>query len=357
MKFKIFILIPCACLLSKILCAQNIGIGTSNPSKRLSINGSIAIDQGSTNYGTLDSAALVFGTNSLAGISSKKTGETGINGLDFWAGGAKRMTINQQGNIGINATPDLVYRFRVDGFSRFHSPTYFDSEANIYGHLYVADYAGMGGSADSNYTLRVYGSKPSRFGGNLETIGNLSIGGSLDDNYRLRVIGGNSRFGGDAQVTGRMAIGGDMDNNFRLRVYDGNSRFGGNVEVTGQINTASMNVDALAIAGKGSVRSDGLSPLRIGFSSRYVDVVIAGGATHEYTVNIPDFTGDNDDIRVSVSQFAPAAGGDPLAFERTVISLTNVNAADGTVRMKLHNTANGQLYLKGTVYFMAVAKN
>jgi len=154
-----------------------------------------------------------------------------------------------------------------------------------------------------------------------------------------------------------MAIGGEMDNSYRLRVYDGNSRFGGNVEVTGQVNTASMSVDALSIGGKGSVRSDGPSPLRIGFTSRYVDVVIPGGATLEYIVNIPDFTGDNDDIRVSVSQFAPAGGGDQFAFERTIISITSVNATNGTVRMRLHNSAGGQLYLKGTVYLMAVAKN
>lgn len=339
------------------LHAQNTGIGTNSPSKKLSVNGTILVDQGSSNYGTLDSAALVFGSNNQAGISSRKIGPHSLNGLDFWAGGEKRMSMNQQGNIGINTTPDQVYRFRVQGLSRFHSPTYFDSEANIYGHLYVADYAGLGGAPDTNYTLRVYGNMPSRFGGSLETIGNMTIGGSLDETYRLRVIGGNSRFGGDAQVTGRMAIGGDMDNSYRLRVYDGNSRFGGNVEVTGQINTASMNVDALAIGGKGSVRSDGLSPLRIGFNSKYVDVAIPAGATQEYTVNITDFAGDNDDIRVSISQVAAAAGSDALAFERTNITITNVNAADGTCKLKLHNTANGQLYLKGTIYLMSVAKN
>ncbi len=359
---------------------QNIGIGTNSPTKRLSVNGSIVVDHGAANSGTLDSAALLFGSNSSVGISSNKLGAVNPGGIDIWTNGLKRLSVSQDGNMGILTAPDPLYKLKVNGSSRFNGSAYFDDAVNIEGlltvpgnailsgnvetyrlqvheHLRVGDHAAIGGLRDTNYTLRVYGSKPSRFGGNLETLGNMTIGGNLDNSFRLRVIGGNSRFGGDAQVTGRMAIGGDMDDSYRLRVYDGNSRFGGNVDVTGQINTTSMSTDALAIGGKGSVRSDGLSPLRVGFSSKYVDVVIPAGATQEYTVNITDFAGDNDDIRVSVSQFAAAPGGSILAFERSIISVTTVNAAAGTCVLKLHNTASGQLNLKGTIYLLCVAKN
>jgi hypothetical protein len=336
--------------------AQNVGIGTNSPTKKLSVNGSIAVDHRSANNGSLDSAALVFGSSNQAGINSNKTGGGPQHGLDFWTGGSKRLSINQFGNVAINTFPDQVYRFKVDGFSRFSWNAYFDDEVHVYDQL-TAPYASFGGAGDSNYVLRVYGNKGSRFGGNLETHGNMTIGGGIDNNYKLRVIGGNSRFGGDAQVTGNMAIGGDMDNNLRFRVYDGNSRFGGNVEVTGQINAGSMSVDALSIGGKGAAKSDGPSPLRIGFASKYVDVTIPAGATQEYTVNITDFAGDNDDIRISVSQFAQAAGGGALAFERCIITVTNVNAAADTCEIKIHSTAGGQLYLKGTIYLLCVAKN
>lgn len=400
--------------------AQNVGIGTNTPLKKLSVNGSIAIDHDLRNNGSLDSAALIFGNNASTGISSSKIGGLNLNGLDLWTNGTRRFSINQNGyagigtlpntthrlsingrlnatgnistddslfvngHVGIGTAPDGFAKLKVNGLARFNAGEFqydmtvggiFHSVGFMWGsngatiagvlegytvrvnnHLRVSEYASIGGSPDSTFRLRVYDGN-SRFGGSVEATGNMTIGGALDDTYRLRVVGGNSRFGGDAQVTGRMAIGGDMDNSYRLRVYDGDSRFGGNVEVTGQLNTASVSTDALSIGGKGAVRSDGLSPLRIGFTSKYVDVVMPAGTTEEYTVNITDFTGDNDDIRVMVSQFSPATGGSALAFERTVISVTNVNASDGTCKLKLHNSAAGQLYVKGTIYLMCVAKN
>jgi hypothetical protein len=241
------------------------------------------------------------------------------------------------------------------------------SDVKVNRTLRVADYAAVGGGLDSNFRLRVYDGN-SRFGGSVEATSNMTIGGSLDNTYRLRVIGGNSRFGGDAQVTGRMAIGGDMDDNFRLRVYDGNSRFGGNaqvtgtmdvggnIDVTGQLNAGSVNTGALAIGGKGSVRSDGLSPLRIGFSSKYIDYFFTGGEIREFTANITDFEGDNDDIRIVVSQFQQA-GGSPEAWERMLITIRDVDAATNTCKIKIRNTASGQLEVKGTLYLMCVAKN
>lgn len=423
---KIIFLIP-AFIAAISMQAQNIGIGTSDPTKKLSVKGTIVVDHDDENNGSLDSASLLFGKNGLVGITSNKLFGPNSGGLDLWTAGLRRFSINNSGNTGIGILPNNNYRLlvngklnvngnistddslfvnagigigtnpvsgfklRVNGLSRFLSNTYMDGSLRVSGlleadggaivvgdlegysvkannTLRVGDYAAIGGLLDSTYKLRVYGG-PSRFGGSVEATGNMTIGGTLDDTYRLRVVGGNSRFGGDAQVTGRMAIGGEMDDNYRLRVYDGNSRFGGNAQVTGmldvggnidlngQLNAGSVNTAALAIGGKGAVRSDGLSPLRIGFVSKYVDVTLPAGAIQEYTVNITDFTGDNDDVRVMVSQFAYAAGAGPNSWERALITISDVNAAADTCKINVHNTTASQFTIKGTIYLTAIAKN
>lgn len=409
------------------LKAQNVGIGTSDPAKKLSVRGTIVVDHDNENSGSLDSASLLFGKNGLVGITSNKSIGLNSGGIDLWTAGARRFSINNNGNTGIgilannnyrlhvngklNATGNIItddslyvnggiavgtnstegYRLRVNGISRFLGNTYMDGSLRVSDHLEadggaivlgilegyairanntlrVGDYAAIGGLLDSNFRLRVYNG-PSRFGGSVEATGNMTIGGPLDDTYRLRVVGGNSRFGGDAQVTGRIAIGGEMDDNYRLRVYDGNSRFGGNAQVTGmldvggninltgQLNAGSVNTTALAIGGKGSVRSDGLSPLRIGFVSKYVDVTLPAGAIQEYTVNITDFAGDNDDVRVMVSQFQYTTGAGPNSWERTLITISDVNAAADTCKINVHNTSGNQFTIKGTIYLTAIAKN
>jgi hypothetical protein len=408
--------------------AQNVGIGTNAPTKKLSVNGSIVVDHEETSQGKLDSASLLFGKNGLVGITSAKGLNINSGGIDMWTNGLRRISVNENGNtgigtlannihrlnvngklnvtgnistsdsltvnghVGIGINPQPGYKLRVGGMSRFGDHVYMDDRlfvANLFEAsggaivsggpleaydvrvnrtLRVADYAAVGGTLDSNFRLRVYDGN-SRFGGSVEATSNMTIGGSLDNTYRLRVIGGNSRFGGNAQVTGRMAIGGDMDDNFRLRVYDGNSRFGGNAEVTGtldvggnidaagQVNAVSVNTGALAIGGKGSVRSDGLSPLRIGFSSKYIDVTLPAGAIQEYTVNIADFTGDNDDVRVMVSQFQSAIGSNINSWERTLITVSEVNAAADTCKISVHNTSAGQFTVKGTIYLSVIVKN
>ncbi|HOZ77241.1 MAG TPA: hypothetical protein PLY34_04555 [Ferruginibacter sp.] len=407
--------------------AQNVGIGTNTPAKKLSVRGTIVVDHDEENNGSMDSASLLFGKNGLVGITSNKLFGLNSGGIDLWTAGFRRFSINNNGNTGIgilpnnnfrlqvngklNATGNIStddslyvnggmavgtnstngYRLRVDGTSRFSANAYMDGSLMVSGlleadggaivlgtlegyairannTLRVGDYAAIGGLLDSNFRLRVYNGS-SRFGGSVEATGNMTIGGTLDETYRLRVIGGNSRFGGDAQVTGRMAIGGDMDDNYRLRVYDGNSRFGGNAEVTGlldvggninltgQLNAGSVNATAISIGGKGAARSDGPSPLRIGFNSKTVDVTIPGGATIEYTVNITDFTGDNDDVRVMVSQFQTAFGSSIDAWERMLITVSNVDAAADTCKINIHNTGGGQLTVKGTIYLTAIAKN
>src|SRR5215207_1422529 len=84
-------------LVSISVKAQRIGIGLSNPMRKLSVNGSVMIDQNNTNNGTIDSAALVFGGNVSAGIASKKTAGGSQEGLSFFTNGIAQMHISQGG--------------------------------------------------------------------------------------------------------------------------------------------------------------------------------------------------------------------------------------------------------------------
>lgn len=138
----------------------------------------------------------------------------------------------------------------------------------------------------------------------------MGIGEYADNNYRLRVWNGNARIGGDFHATGNAAVGGEVDNNFRLRVYGGDSRFGGNVEVTGNMNASQITTGF--INGKGVVKSNGGSSLRIGFDQVNVNLGVVGSyGEQDVTVNISDFSGTNNDVRVFVAQVVP----DPLPVQ------------------------------------------
>jgi len=79
----------------------NVGIGTGSPQQMLSVQNGIAIDQGNNNTGTIENG-LRFGSLSGEGIGSKRNAGSGQYGLDFYTNSVQRMTIGQNGNIGIN---------------------------------------------------------------------------------------------------------------------------------------------------------------------------------------------------------------------------------------------------------------
>ncbi len=78
----------------------NVGIGLDNPQQRLGVRGGIVIDQDNQNTGTLNHT-FRFGSNSGEAIGSKRN--AGINqfGLDFFTANTHRMTIANNGNVGI----------------------------------------------------------------------------------------------------------------------------------------------------------------------------------------------------------------------------------------------------------------
>ena len=91
----------------------NVGIGTSSPAQKLSIQGGLRIDNGdSFTGGTINSSTensvawLSFGgNNSGEGLASARTaGATNQSGLDFYTDYWSRMSITNAGNVGIGVT-------------------------------------------------------------------------------------------------------------------------------------------------------------------------------------------------------------------------------------------------------------
>jgi hypothetical protein len=98
----------------RMLSTGNIGIRVATPQQSLSIVGGLNIDQGSSGTTTFTAGtanpALSFGFNSGEGITSKRSGGApAVNGLEFVTNSINRMSIANNGKIGIGTiTPAAV---------------------------------------------------------------------------------------------------------------------------------------------------------------------------------------------------------------------------------------------------------
>jgi hypothetical protein len=94
---------------SQTFIAGNVGLGGATPQQTLSLNGGMNLDQSSLNSGGF-STALSFGSGSGEGIASDRaSGNADSFGLNFFTDFNKRMTIQQQGNVGIGtANPNSL---------------------------------------------------------------------------------------------------------------------------------------------------------------------------------------------------------------------------------------------------------
>lgn len=86
----------------------NVGVGTKQPSDKLSVAGGVAVDEFASNAGDLGSGALKFGGGGTgAGIASNR--QTGDNplGLDLFTNSLPRLSVTQEGRVGIGVrAPD-----------------------------------------------------------------------------------------------------------------------------------------------------------------------------------------------------------------------------------------------------------
>jgi trimeric autotransporter adhesin len=85
-----------------IRAGGGVGINTASPQKALSVVGGMNIDQGGQNSGNVSANALTFGSGSGEGIASQRTGSGFIDNLVLYTDFLPRLTIFQNGNIGID---------------------------------------------------------------------------------------------------------------------------------------------------------------------------------------------------------------------------------------------------------------
>ena len=97
----------------------NVGIGTSNPQRNLSVQNGMNVDQADGNTGSVVNA-ISFGYYSGEGIGSKRNAGANQWGLDFYTGSANRMSITNSGNVGIGTTTPAA-TLEVNGYSKLGS--------------------------------------------------------------------------------------------------------------------------------------------------------------------------------------------------------------------------------------------
>jgi hypothetical protein len=81
----------------------NVGVGTLNPQKNLSVEKGLNLDQADANTGVLE-PGLTFGSNSTEGLASRRTAGGNQHGLDLYTAATVRLSITNAGLVGINTT-------------------------------------------------------------------------------------------------------------------------------------------------------------------------------------------------------------------------------------------------------------
>lgn len=351
--------------------SQNVGIGTTMPLKEFSVAGSIAVDHNNANTGSLGRDALVFGTNpSLVGISSNKMpGEATSYGLEFWTNGIRRMLITENGRVSIATSyPDPSYDLTVAGHIKAYNIQAHNLNAsvntNIENQLNVGNKIAVNGPAYNQLYRLTVNDGNSYFGGNGLMTGYLTVEGEINANDNLDVSGDiyciNRTTSGTIKVSTAMSVGGEPDPQYKLRVYNGDSRFGGDVLVLGDLNVDDIVADEITIDkinGKGIVRSNGTSSLRLGFDQVWVNYTLNGGAEADLTVNISEFTTGPNNVRVFISQFEPDPLPQFVTWHDFSFHVHSVDPATNTCKVRVTNTTNGSLSIRGYLYLTSVAKD
>jgi hypothetical protein len=120
--------------------SQNVGIGLTNPEQPLSVKGGVVIDQTNLNTGTA-SNTLRFGSSSGEAIGSSRVSGANQYGLDFYTQSQHRMTISNNGNVGIGLINPNT-KLEIRGALGFSSTTKrwemnYDSTNN---YFYIDEY-------------------------------------------------------------------------------------------------------------------------------------------------------------------------------------------------------------------------
>jgi len=338
--------------------AQNIGIGTTTPLAKLHVaNGNVLIDQnlrvngnglflqqftvglviGESDHklrvmgGKTWTSTLTAGGEGFPGKMFSVYGDAKISdnlntgSLDVAQDGVVNGNFRIDGRIGINGATNASYGLIVN-----NADSYLGGDAIVEGNARVNGRIGIMGATNSNYGLYVHNA-------------NTYLQGQLNVTQDA-IINGNTR------IDGRIGINGATDGSYGLKVNNANSYMGGNATVSGNLTVGG----SVSIDGKGMVTSNGTSPLRIHFTSVYLDHEINGNHEGSHEFNLPEFGASVGDVRIEIAQFMPSSGSNTEDFTWWV---STVDPAANTARIRFRNLSNWGQRLRGTFYLTVIIRD
>lgn len=282
--------------------AQNVGIGISNPPELLSVNGTTLIDAGNENNGNFVSGKILkFGTLGNSGIGSNKQSTPSRYGLDFFTKGVPRLSIDTNGNVGINSDPFSTFKLTLNGNG----------------------YAGALAIGTTTPDLLTY---------KLDINGNAR---TRADQY----VNQDMWIDGKLDVDGTSNLAGDVTLSANLFSYS-NATINGNVTVGGNITTDN---------GKGLVRSASATQQVISYPSGSVGFGNAGaGYTTDVTFAFSNVFAAAP--RIAIAQVTAATGN----FERWSYTVHSIDLATRTFLVRFYTATGTSGATAMTLNFIAV---
>lgn len=165
-----------------ILENGNTGVGSNNPSQKLSVQGTIGVDHGNLHDGTFNNL-LAFGSSGTGeGIGSKRTAGGNQYGLDFYTAGLSRISIKNSGLVGIGTTNPanqlVLFEPTFGGAMSFQSTAsgnldtdglYIGQVPGNHGAIFNYENSDLLFGTNSGYKMKL------NTAGNLELLGNNKI--------------------------------------------------------------------------------------------------------------------------------------------------------------------------------------
>lgn len=149
----------------------------------------------------------------------------------------------------------------------------------------------------------------------------------------------------------------DVNGNVRARfnvTVDNNVTIGNNASITGFANVQkTLTADDITVRGKGIVKSNETNNMRMGFSSAGYSITLNAGGQVDVNFAITPFSGTNDDVRVSICQFVPNAGGNNT-WGRITMTVHSVNAANDQCTVRFFNGSGSAATMDGTLHLLCV---
>jgi hypothetical protein len=161
--------------------------------------GDVLIDQQNANSGVIDNgntngAGLLFGVGGGEGIASQRTAGVASNSLDFYTAATNRMTILNNGNVGIN-TNHPGAQLDVDGTVNA-AGTLTVGATNSINRLFLKTLPGYGFShSDGTCELVTYVNGPGGVGGQIGTFTDHPFGLFVNNGNPILIIATNNNVG------------------------------------------------------------------------------------------------------------------------------------------------------------------